>query len=61
MSSNDSQNIRMAVDLKKYRFRVHKGTLHALGDPSQVQLMFDPHKKAIMLIATSNTKLKLKY
>ena len=54
MSNNDSQNIRMAVNLKKFRFRVHKGTLHALGDPSQVQLMFDPHKKAIMLIATSN-------
>ena len=54
MSSNDFQSIRMAVDLKKYRFRVHKGTLHALGDPSQVQLMFDPRKKAIMLIASSS-------
>ncbi|MBR1912121.1 MAG: hypothetical protein IJ828_07170, partial [Treponema sp.] len=44
---------RMSIDLKKYRFRVHRGTLHALGDPTQVQLMFDPEKKAIMLVAPS--------
>ena len=54
MSSNESQCIRMSIDLKKFRFRVHRGTLHALGDPARVQLMFDPGKKALMLIAPSD-------
>lgn len=54
MSSNENQGIRMSIDLKKFRFRVHRGTLHALGDPAQIQLMFDPGKKALMLIAPSD-------
>lgn len=53
MGGNDSQNIRMSVDLKKFRFRFHRSTLHALGDPSHVQLMFDPEKKAFMLIVST--------
>ena len=54
MDNNSKQTISMAVDLKKYRFRVHRVTLHALGDPSRVQLMFDPDRKAIMLVAPSS-------
>ena len=54
MDNNSKQTISMAVDLKKYRFRVHRVTLHALGDPSKVQLMFDPDRKAIMLVAPSS-------
>ena len=53
MNSSSSPGISMAVDLKKYRFRIHRGTLHVLGDPSCVQLMFDPDKKAILLMVPS--------
>ena len=53
MNETDYHDLRMAVDLKKYRFRIHRGTLHALGDPAQVQLMFDPGKKALMLMVPS--------
>ena len=54
MSNNENQSIRISIDLKKFRFRIHRGTLHALDDPTQVQLMFDPGKKVIMLVAPSD-------
>ena len=53
MSSSDNHSISMAVDLRKFRFRIHRNTLHALGNPTYVQLMFDPEMKAIMLMAPS--------
>ena len=55
MNNQTSQEVSITVDLKKFRFRVHRRTLRALGDPSAVQLMFDPDKKAIMLFAAQNS------
>ena len=34
--------ISISVDLKKYRLRIHKATLHLLGDPKFVQLLVSP-------------------
>ena len=53
MSNEGHHSIIMTVDLRKFRFRIHRTTLHALGDPSCVQLMFDPVQRAILLMTTS--------
>ena len=42
--------ISMAIDLKKYRIRVHKPTLHALGDPPYVQLLFSTKRESIVIL-----------
>ena len=55
MNSDDHHSIIMTVDLRKFRFRIHRTTLHALGDPSCVQLMFDPVQRAILLMTTSKS------
>lgn len=32
----------ICIDLKKYRIRIHKLTLHMLGDPKFIQLLINP-------------------
>ncbi len=55
MNPNPNLNIILTVDLKKFRIRIHKKTLRALGDPPAIQLMFDPERKAILLIAAHSS------
>ena len=42
MSKENPLIARMTIDLKRYRFRIHKTTLHCLGDPKFVQIMINP-------------------
>ena len=35
-------SISMALDMKKNRIRIHKPTIHMLGNPTLIQLLFDP-------------------
>ncbi len=39
---NSVMSTTMAVDLKKYRIRIHKATIHQLGDPKYIQLLVNP-------------------
>ncbi len=41
----------IVVDLKKYRIRIHKQTLHAIGDPKLIQLLVNPEKRAVAIRA----------
>ena len=40
-------NISISIDLKKYRLRIHKSSLHLLGDPAYIQLLVNPDKKLV--------------
>ena len=42
MSDDNSLNACMTIDLKRYRFRIHKMTLHGLGDPKFIQILINP-------------------
>lgn len=42
-------NLAISVDLKKYRLRIHKKTLHILGMPSYVQLLINPVEMIIAI------------
>jgi len=37
----------MAIDTKRSRIRIHKATLHQLGDPRYIQLLVDPNGMAV--------------
>jgi len=39
----------LSVDLKKKRIRIHKVTLHLLGDPEYIQLLVNPLNHTIAL------------
>ncbi len=51
MTEAGEARITMSIDLKKYRIRVHKQTLKALGSPSFVQLLFSPRRNAIVILS----------
>ena len=42
-----SSPISLSVDLKKYRIRIFKTTLHMLGDPPYIQLLVNPETKMV--------------
>ena len=39
----------LCIDLKKNRIRIHKQTLHMLGDPEYIQLLVNPSLKMIAI------------
>lgn len=39
----------MAIDLKKNRIRIHKATIHHLGDPKYIQLLIHPQSMAVAI------------
>ena len=41
--------LTLALDLKQNRIRIHKNTLHALGEPKRVQLLLNPEKRALII------------
>lgn len=54
MSEQTQQQVTIAVDLKKYRIRIHRNTLALLGTPKYIQLLVSPSAKmmAIQGVAT---------
>ena len=46
---HDQPLISMTIDIKQYRIRIHKNTLHALGDPKHIQLLLHPSEPTIMV------------
>ncbi len=50
---NDPTNpaIVISVDVKKYRIRIHKSTLHLLGDPRYIQLLINPDSMSVAIRA----------
>ena len=39
----------LCIDLKKNRIRIHKLTLHMLGDPEYIQLLVNPQNSMIAI------------
>lgn len=40
----------MVVDLKYHRIRIHKSTIHLLGDPEYIQILINPNSSVIALL-----------
>lgn len=44
MRDKETSNLGILIDLKKKRIRIHRSTLHALGDPDRVHLLVNPEQ-----------------
>lgn len=40
----------MVVDLKYHRIRIHKSTIHLLGNPEYIQILINPGRRVIALL-----------
>ena len=49
MAAAESDVITMSIDMKKYRIRIHRNTLHALHDPDHIQLLLHPEIPAVLV------------
>ena len=49
MSEQTQQQVTIAVDLKKYRIRIHRNTLALLGTPKYIQLLVSPSAKMMAI------------
>ena len=47
---NATNSISMALDMKRNRIRIHKPAIHMLGDPTLIQLLFDPEDMAVAIV-----------
>lgn len=58
MSDQPTIAIHISVDMKKYRIRVHKSTLHQLGDPPYIQLLINPSACVVAVKSVSRASSK---
>lgn len=54
MTEHSNPSVKISIDMKKNRIRLHKSTLHALGDPPYVQLLVNPSAGIVALRAVSH-------
>lgn len=52
MIGNDVSKPAILVDLKKSRIRIHKNTLHAIGNPDYVLLMVNPEERTLAVLGS---------
>ena len=57
MNAYENQKSIVCIDLKKNRIRIHKTTLHMIGDPSFINLLVNPKEK-LFAIKKSSAKDK---
>lgn len=53
--STESPEVNITIDIKKYRIRIHKDTVHGLGDPPAIQLLIDT-KNLVFAICAANAQ-----
>lgn len=49
MAKSTSFEAVLLIDMKKYRIRIRKQTLHQLGDPSYIQLLINPESMDVAI------------
>lgn len=47
---NATNSISMALDMKRNRIRIHKPAIHMPGDPTLIQLLFDPEDMEVAIV-----------
>ena len=54
MNAYENQKPVICIDLKKNRIRIHKATLHMIGDPAFINLLVNPIDKLLSIKKTSS-------
>lgn len=55
MSENTEARPSISVDLRKYRIRIHKKTLHSIGNPEYVLLLVNPEERTLAVLRSSQS------
>lgn len=50
MTENCTARPAILVDLRKYRIRIHKTTLHSIGDPEHILLLVNPEERTLAIL-----------
>ncbi len=50
MMTDSAMKAEIVIDLKKYRLRIYKSTLHDLGDPMSVQFLINPSNMRLVIV-----------
>ncbi|MGB8453176.1 MAG: hypothetical protein WCD89_12715 [Anaerocolumna sp.] len=58
MTINTLSSPVILVDLKKYRIRVHKNTLHSIGDPNYILLLVNPEERTLAILPSNSSDLR---
>ncbi|NLO40917.1 MAG: hypothetical protein GX115_15785 [Ruminiclostridium sp.] len=56
MIENNLARPAISVDLKKYRIRIHKNTLHFMGDPDYVLLLVNPEERTLAILQSNRSE-----
>ena len=56
MIENNILTPSILVDLKKYRIRIHKNTLHSIGDPAYVLLLVNPEERTLAILSSNKSE-----
>ena len=59
MSDKFNMLTQMSIDLKKFRIRVHKESLHLIGDPEYIQFLVNVDKRLIAIRAVEKKQVDL--
>ena len=43
-------SVSMVLDMKRKRIRIHKPAIHMLGNPTLIQLLFDPEDMVVAIV-----------
>lgn len=49
-NKTQEQQPSLSIDLKKNRIRIHRRTLHLLGNPNYIQILVNPSKQSLVLL-----------
>lgn len=49
MSIDERPTTQISIDLKRNRIRIHKGSLHSIGDPTFIQLLVNTQRKLVAI------------
>lgn len=53
---NDSLMPMIVIDGKNSRIRIHRSTLHLLGDPEYIQLLVNPERLTLAILSSQKMK-----
>lgn len=58
---NDAYNLfaQISIDLKKFRIRVHKESLHLIGDPEYIQFLVNIKSRLVAIRAVEKEQVDL--
>jgi len=55
MTENSTLIPAISVDLKKCRIRIHKNTLHSIGNPDYVLLLVNPEDRTLAVLGSDSS------